>query len=67
MCLLLKRLFDARYVEMKENHDNAIVGATRLQPDFLLITQPGRAFVNSLELQETDIYGSLEQEGGLGL
>jgi hypothetical protein len=57
MNLLLKRLFDAEYVILQDTGGQHWWGGTKLNPDMLLLTEKGRAFVSSLSLHEVDNAG----------
>ncbi len=52
--LLLKRLFDASYVQLEEMRASMTIGNIKTTPDILKITQTGRSFIDSLGLEKTD-------------
>ena len=52
LMLLVRRLLDAGYIERTVRKATAKIGGLKLNADHLRITQKGREFVESLELQE---------------
>jgi hypothetical protein len=52
--LLLKRLFDAEYIQAEKMSISTKIGAFQTSPDKLFITDKGRDFVKSLGLHHDD-------------
>jgi len=52
LSLLIKRLLDAGFVRIIENKTGMFVGPVKTTPDFLVITDKGREFVQSLSFGE---------------
>ena len=50
--LLIKRLLDADFVRIVENKTGMWVGRVKTTPDFLVITDKGREFIESLGVEE---------------
>ena len=52
LALLIKRLFDAGYVVLRQNPAGTMeMGGIRLSPDLLLLTDKGKAFIDGLGLE----------------
>ena len=52
--LLIKRLFDSDYVRLVDHEGGMYTGPVKLTPDFLVITDAGRAFITGLGLPHDD-------------
>jgi len=49
--LMLKRLFDSKYVDVSEMMAGMIISGVKSTPDILYITDEGRAFIDSLGIE----------------
>ncbi len=52
LSLLIKRILDAGFVQIIETESGIRLGPVKVTPDFLEITKEGKAFVQSLGIQE---------------
>lgn len=50
--LLIKRLLDAGFVRFKTSGGLLFMGGVKVNPDYLVITDKGLRFVESLELED---------------